>query len=103
MVPLSAETGGRLHEVFKEYIKRIVSAGLATGGAADPIWTPATRSEYSSRLRAAFVTINLAIARSVAIALIRGSTVVARYATAEPRGAATAAHGAAATAHAGGR
>jgi hypothetical protein len=103
MVPLSAETGGRLHEVFKEYIKRIVSAGLATGGAADPIWTPATRSEYSSRLRAAFVTINLAIARSVAIALIRGSTVVARYATAEPRGAATAAHGAAAAAHAGGR
>jgi hypothetical protein len=102
MVPLSAETGGRLHPVFKEYIKGIVTMGLATADAAEPVWTPATRSEFSSRLTAAFVTINIAIARSVAIALIRGSTTVARYAAAGPRGVATAAHGAAPAAHAGG-
>jgi len=75
---------------------------LATADAAEPVWTPATRSEFSSRLTAAFATINIAIARSVAIAHIGGSTTVARYAAAGPRGAATAAHGAAPAAHAGG-
>jgi hypothetical protein len=93
MVPLSAETGGRLHDSFKAYIKAVVAAGLAVGGAAEPVWTPASRAQFSSRLRSAFVTINIAIARSVAIALIRGSTVLVRYApTADgPHGAAHAA------------
>ena len=80
MVPLSAETGGRLHDRFKAYIKDVVSAGLAVGGATEPVWTPATRVQFSTRLRSAFVAINIAIARSVANALIRGSTVIERYA-----------------------
>jgi hypothetical protein len=80
MVPLSAETGGHLHDGFKTYIKSIIEAGLAVGGAPEPLWTPALRTEFSSRLQTAFVTINLAIARSVAIALIRGSVIVERYA-----------------------
>jgi len=94
MVPLSAETGGRLHDSFKTFIKGVIESGLAVGGADAPLWTPALRTEYSSRLRSAFVTINIAIARSVAIALIRGSTIVARYAaltTNGPPGAAAAA------------
>jgi hypothetical protein len=43
-----------------------------------------------ARLRSALVTINIAIARSVASALIRGSTVLVRYGAqhASPRGAA---------------
>jgi hypothetical protein len=93
MVPLSAETGGRLHASFKTYMKDVVTAGLAVGGAAEPVWTPMTRAQFSSRLRTAFVTINIAIARSVANALIRGSTVIARYAPMAhgPHGAAHAA------------
>ncbi len=37
------------------------------------------RTIFSSRLRPALVTINIAIARSVATALIRGSKVLVRY------------------------
>ena len=70
----------RLHDCFKAYIKDVVSAGLAVGGATEPVWTPATRVQFSTRLRSAFVAINIAIARSVANALIRGSTVIERYA-----------------------
>ena len=70
----------RLHDRFKAYIHDVVSAGLAVGGATEPVWTPATRVQFSSRLRSAFVAINIAIARSVANALIRGSTVIRRYA-----------------------
>jgi hypothetical protein len=44
MVPLSAETGGRLHDCFKAYIKDVVSAGLAVGGATEPVWTLACNS-----------------------------------------------------------
>ena len=43
-------------------------------------------SEFSSRLREAFVPINIAVARSDANALIRRSTDFVRYATAGPRG-----------------
>ena len=68
------------YDSFKTYIVSIIEAGLAVGGAPEPLWTPALRIEFSSRLKSAFVTINLAIARSVAITLIRGSTIVARYA-----------------------
>jgi hypothetical protein len=93
MVPLSAETGGRLHDAFKGYIKECVALGLADAGSTAPVWTPATRTIFSSRLRSALVTINIAIARSVATALIRGSKVLVRYGAQHtgPRGAAAAA------------
>jgi len=93
MVPLSAETGGRLHDAFKGYIKECVALGLADAGSSAPVWTPATRAIFSSRLRSALVTINIAIARSVASALIRGSKVLVRYGAPHtgPRGAAQAA------------
>jgi hypothetical protein len=79
MVPLSAETGGRLHADFKGFVKRCVARGLADAGSRETEWTDATRVIFSSRMRSALVTINIAIARSVSSALIRGSTVLARY------------------------
>ena len=93
MVPLSAETGGRLHDAFKGYIKECVALGLADAGSPTPVWTPATRAIFSSRLRSALVTINIAIARGVASALIRGSSVLVRYGAQHtgPRGSAQAA------------
>ena len=84
MVPLSAETGGQLNAEFTGYVKGVIVAGLAVGGAAATEWTPVTRVEFSSRYRSALVAINLAIARSVSIALIRGSTTPVRYARGAP-------------------
>ena len=84
MVPLSAETGGRLHAEFTGYVKGVIVAGLAVGGAAATEWTPVTRVEFSSRYRSALVAINLAIARSVSIALNRGSSAPVRYARGAP-------------------
>ena len=84
MVPLSAETGGRLHAEFTGYVKGVISAGLAVGGAAATEWTPETRVEFSSRYRTALVALKLAVARSVSIALIRGSSTLARYARGAP-------------------
>ena len=93
MVPLSAETGGRLHADFKGFVKRCVARGLADAGSRETEWTDATRVLFSSRMRSALVTINIAIARSVSSALIRGSTVLARYGALHtgPLGAAPAA------------
>ena len=94
MVSLSAESSSRLHNAFKGYIKECVALcvapGLADVGSLAPVWTPATRTIFSSRLRSALVTITIAIARSVTSALIRGSTVLVRYGAqhASPRGAA---------------
>ena len=61
------------------FIKRCVARGLADAGSSETEWTDATRVVFSSRMRSALVTINIAIARSVSSALIRGSTVLARY------------------------
>ena len=84
MVPLSAETGGRLHPEFTRYVKDVISAGLAVRGAAETTWTPTMRVEFSSRYRSALVAINLAIARSASYALLRGSSILARYARGAP-------------------
>ena len=46
--------------------------------------TPVARVEFSSRYRSALVAINLAIARSVSIALVRGSSAPARFAREAP-------------------
>jgi len=93
VVPLSAETGGRLHADFKGFIKRCVARGLVDAGSSETEWTDATRVIFSSRMRSALLTINIAIARSVSSALIRGSTVLARYSVLHtgPLGAAPAA------------
>ena len=93
MVPLSAETGGRLHADVKGFIKRCVARGLVAAGSSETEWTDATRVIFSSRMRSALLTINIAIARSVSSALIRGSTVLARYSVLHtgPLGAAPAA------------
>ena len=46
MVPLSAETGGRLQADFTAYVKSVIVAGLVVGGTAATEWTPATRVEF---------------------------------------------------------
>ena len=80
MVPLSAETGGRLHDSFRKFLKETITSGLDFGGSPEPIWTKETRLLYSSRMRSALVTISIAIAREVANLLIYGSSIIARYA-----------------------
>jgi len=78
MVPLIAETGGRLHPVFISYMKSVIETDLIKDGSTEVAWTPAVRSIFTSRLHSALVTISIAIARSVAISLIYGSTVLER-------------------------
>ena len=60
---------------------------------SQPQRAAAARRIFSSRMRSALVTINIAIARSVSSALICGSTVLARYSALHmgPLGAAPAA------------
>jgi hypothetical protein len=53
VVPLSAETGGRLHADFKGFIKRCVARGLVDAGSSETEWTDATRVIFSSRMRSA--------------------------------------------------
>ena len=79
MVPLSAETGGRLDGAFRNFLKEVVTSGLDLGEAPEPVWTKESRALFSSRLRSAHVTTSYAIARCVANSLIYGSTTIARY------------------------
>ncbi len=96
----ASRAGGRLprrvaecNDAFKGFVKECVAHGLADVGSPAPVWTTATRTIISSRLRSALVTIDIAIARSVASALIRGSKVLVRYGAQHvvPRGAAACA------------
>ena len=80
LVPLAAETGGRLHPSFQKFVAKVIKSGLTPDASPEPAqWTPALRALYGSRLRAAFTAINIAIARSVATTLLRGSTVLKRF------------------------
>ena len=80
LVPLAAETGGRLHPSFQKFVAKVIKSGLTPDASPEPAqWTPALRVLYGSRLRAAFTAINIAIARSVATTLLRGSTVLKRF------------------------
>ena len=77
LVPLAAETGGRLHPSFQKFVAKVIKSGLTPDASPEPAqWTPALRALYGSRLRAAFTAINIAIARSVATTLLRESTVI---------------------------
>ena len=83
MVPLSAETGGRLDATFSNFLKEVVTvlvtSGLDFGESPVPVWTKEKRALFASRLRSAHVTISYAIARCVANALIYWSKTIARY------------------------
>ena len=59
MVPLSAETGGRLDGAFSKFLKEVVTSGLDFGESPVPVWTKETRSLFASRLRSAHVTISV--------------------------------------------
>ena len=65
MVPLSAETGGRLDGAFSKFLKEVVTSGLDFGESESPVpvWTKEKRALFTSRLRSAHVTISYAIAR----------------------------------------
>ena len=39
MVPLSAETGGRLDGAFNNFLKEVVTSGLDFGESPVPVWT----------------------------------------------------------------
>ena len=56
MVPLSAETGGRLDATFNKFLKEVDTSGLDFGLSPVPVWTKETRSLFASRLRSAHVT-----------------------------------------------
>ena len=79
MVPISAETGGRLDGAFRNFLKEVVTSGLDFGESTVPVWTKEKRVLFASRLRSAHVATSYAIARCVANALIYGSTTIARY------------------------
>ena len=80
MVPLSAETGGRLDAAFSNFLKEVVTSCLDFGESPVPVWTKETNALFAPRLRSAHVTTtSYAIARCVANALIQGSTTIARY------------------------
>ena len=79
MVPLSAETCGRLDASFSKFLKEVVSSGLDFGKSPVPVWNKEKRALFASRLRSAHVTISYAIERCVANALIYGSKTIARY------------------------
>ena len=79
MVPLSAETGGRLVATFSMFLKKVVTFGMDFGESPVPVWTEEKRALFASRLRSAHVRISYAIARCVANALIYGSKTIARY------------------------
>ena len=80
MVPLSAETGGRLDGAFNNFFKEVVTSGLDFGEPPVPVWTKEKkRALFTSRLRSVHVTTSYAIARCVANALIHGSKTIARY------------------------
>ena len=79
MVPLSAETGGRLGSAFSNFLKEVVTSGLNFGESPEPDWTKERRTLFASRLRSAHVTISYAIARCAANALIYGSKTIAGY------------------------
>ena len=39
MVPISAETGGRLDAAFTKFLKEVVTSGLDFGESPAPVWT----------------------------------------------------------------
>ena len=55
MVPLSAETGGRLDGAFSKFLKEVVTSGLDFGESPVPVWTKEKRALFASRLRSAHV------------------------------------------------
>jgi len=69
-------------------VEGVVSAGLAVGGAAETVWTPAMCVEFSSRYRSALVAINLAIALPLCVVAInlatRAASTLARYVRGAP-------------------
>ena len=50
MVPLSAETGGRLDATFSKFLKEVVASGLDFGESPVPVWTKEKRALFASRL-----------------------------------------------------
>ena len=74
-VPLAVAAGGRFHSATRSFIKRFVTANLPTGTPpAFAEWSPATKSLYAARIRDVSNALSIAIARSVANALIDGES-----------------------------
>ena len=65
----------RFHSATRSFIKRFVTANLPTGTPpAFAEWSPATKSLYAARIRDVSNALSIAIARSVANALIDGES-----------------------------
>ena len=47
MVPLSAETGGRLDGAFSKFLKEVATSGLDFGESPVPVWTKEKRALFA--------------------------------------------------------
>ena len=67
------ETGGRWHSCARDFVKRWVKFGMATGEDLEPDLTnPTIRTAYAARIARFRATVSLAIATGVAMTLNYG-------------------------------
>jgi hypothetical protein len=67
------ETGGRWHPCARDFVKRWVKFGMATGEDLEPDLTnPTIRTAYAARIARFRATVSLAIATGVAMTLNYG-------------------------------
>ena len=73
LVPFAVETGGRWHSCARDFVKRWVKFGMATGEDLEPDLTnPTIRTAYAARIARFRATVSLAIATGVAMTLNYG-------------------------------
>ena len=73
LVPFAVETGGRWHPCARDFVKRWVKFGMATGENLEPdLKNPSVRAAYAARIARFRATVSLAIATGVAMTLKHG-------------------------------
>ena len=73
LVPIAVETGGRWHSCARDFVKRWVKFGMATGENLEPdLKNPSVRAAYAARIARFRATVSLAIATGVAMTLKHG-------------------------------
>ena len=73
LVPFAVETGGRWHPCARDFAKRWVKFGMASGENSEPDLTnPVIRADYAARIARFRATVSLATAVAVASALRYG-------------------------------
>jgi hypothetical protein len=73
LVPFAVETGGRWHPTARDFVKRWVKFGMATGESAEPdLKNPAILAAYAARIAQFRSTVSLSVATAVASTLRYG-------------------------------